>query len=254
MEISFQLFKKKNYCDVMPFNDITNILKTPTKRGKTTKKKVPQEFKPFVRRYIHTLTPRKRNYVLSNLEIRGGQIYDSISNISHSKTPDPVRHRMLEIQRASLSLNVSPLKLVASNSRSFFAFGSVSDWNDEVDLERNVVSETTYSPRRRRRISACETIQNVSLSAKSVLNQTISFLVCRAQCLANIDANAYAKHLIRQFVAVEKKSDFTNNTHDDGMSDGTHFTDLEVGSLASSSSSSMANSNDDVVVVSLSLV
>ena len=80
-------------------------------------------------------------------------------------------------------------------------------------------------------------------------------MVCRAQCLANIDANAYAKHLIRQFVAVEKKSDFTNNTDDDGMSDGTHFTDLEVGSLASSSSSSsMANSNGDVVVVSLSLV
>ena len=224
----------------MPLDDITNVLRTPTKRDKT-KREV--EVKGFVRRYVRNLTPR-------NFEIRDGDIYDSTSKVSYSSTPESVRHRMLEIQRATLSCTtVSPLKLVESDSRSFFALGSVLDYEDE-DLENNI----PYSPIRRR-TSACETIRS---SAKSLLNETIRFLVSRAQSEGKsirtrlTEAKAYAKRLIQQYRAVEKR-----NSTDDG---GIHFMDLEVGRDVASA---MTNRNVDdvdsscekvVTIVPLSLV
>ena len=214
----------------MPLDDITNVLRTPTKRDKT-KREV--EVKGFVRRYVRNLTPR-------NFEIRDGDIYDSTSKVSYSSTPESVRHRMLEIQRATLSCTtVSPLKLVESDSRSFFALGSVLDYEDE-DLENNI----PYSPIRRR-TSACETIRS---SAKSLLNETIRFLVSRAQSEGKsirtrlTEAKAYAKRLIQQYRAVEKR-----NSTDDG---GIHFMDLEVGRDVASDSSC----EKVVTIVPLSLV
>ena len=229
----------------MPLDDITNVLRTPTKRDKT--KREVGEVKGFVRRYVRTLTPGKRKYVLSNFEIRGGEIYDSTAKVSYSMTPESVRHRMLEIQRATLSCStVSPLKLVESDSRSFFTLGSVLEWEDE-DLESNI----PYSPIRRRS-SACETFRS---SAKSLLNETIRFLVSRAQSEGRSirsrlnEANAYAKRLIQQYRAVEK--------HNSAADGGIHFMDLEVGR---SVASAMTNRNVDVdsdkvaTIVPLSLV
>jgi len=249
---SYTLFKTVIF-KKMPFNDISNILTTPKKTEKNG----------FVRKYVRNLPPEKRRYVLSNFEIRRGEIYDRLTKTVYSRTPDSIRHRMVEIQRETFrSSTISPLKLHQSNSQTLFSsLGSILDWNDnassddgEEDLECPPV---VCSPRHRRK-SACETIRNVSKSARSVLHETIKYLVTSVGLKKKSlrgrldDANAYAKRVIREYSAV----DYSNNNE-------VGYLDLEIGcstdicstrNSSSSSSSSSSNSSPVVTVVPLSLV